>query len=555
MRLFLWILFFAALISSCATSPITDTPTADQRPPVADQRPTDIRPPTPEQRPTATLQAQTSASAPTTVQLQDTATPPATASPSPSSTPALEIAPLDVQAQAAALLPDFHGDLDRANEWNRYTIEATIDPSARTIAGHERLEYTNRDTVTLGTLYFHLYPNLPDFGGQLAIDDVAVDGQTIDVAYELRRYLLRIELPQPLPPGASTVVSLEFSTRAPQNAAAKYGAFNKQGGVLALASSYPIVAMVRGGAWDIGWPDGRGDFVNSETALYELTLTAPADWQIISTGVVRDGRLDGGQQTARIISGPQRDVMVAVAQYEAISSDAEGTRITAYFRPGHANGGRIVLDSAIRALQTYNTRYGRYPLAELDLLEVDARTFFGVEYPGMILLQSNLYTGRPGELAITTAHEVGHQWWYSLVGNDVQTEAWLDEALASYSEIVYAEAAGGAAAAERALAGFRQRYRGAVAAGRDAPIEQPTASFRGNYVALVYGKAVLFFQALRKQIGEAAFDRFLHEYYAQHRYGFVQGSDLLDSAERACGCELDELYANWITRVTPVDVP
>jgi aminopeptidase N len=479
---------------------------------------------------------------------------PPTATPQPEVS-TTEPAPLVPEAQSAALLPDFQSDLVQANNWNRYSIEATIDPAARTFTGRERLEYTNRDTATLEQIYFHLYPNLPDFGGQLEIHTVAIDGQAMPVNYEQRRYLLRVDLRQPLPPGASVAVSLEFTTRAPENAAAKYGAFNKQGGVLALASSYPIAAMVRGGAWDIGWPDGRGDFVNSETALYALTLTAPADWQLITTGVAIDGRLDGGQQEVAIVSGPQRDVMIALAQYQVVSADAGGTRINSYFRPGQDAGGQLALDSAVRAVRAFNARYGRYPLAELDLLEVDARTFLGVEYPGMILLQSNLYANRPGGLEITTAHEVGHQWWYSIVGNNVQTEAWLDEALASYSEIVYAEEVGGAAAAERALEGFRQRYRDVVAAGRDAPIEQPTAAFQGNYVALVYGKAVLFFQALRTQIGDAAFDRFLHEYYAQHRYGFVGGGDLLASAENACGCELDELYANWITRVAPVEIP
>jgi aminopeptidase N len=72
---------------------------------------------------------------------------------------------------------------------------------------------------------------------------------------------------------------------------------------------------------------------------------------------------------------------------------------------------------------------------------------------------------------------------------------------------------------------------------------------------LVYGKAVLFFQALRVTIGEEAFDRFLHDYYARRHYGFVGGGTLLADAEGACGCELDALYAAWITSVTPVDIP
>jgi aminopeptidase N len=481
-----------------------------------------------------------------------TEVPPSSASAAPAE-PAGRDAPLNLQDQTSALLPDFRGDLDRAGDWNRYTIRAALDPDARTIAGHLQLEYTNRDSVALDKLYFHLYPNLPDFAGRLDISAVGVNGQPVAVVYELRRYLLRVDLPQPLPPGGSTAVTLDFRTRAPLNASRLYGAFNKEGGILALASSYPIAAIVRGGAWDIGWPDGKGDFVNSETALYDVTLAAPANWQIVTTGVALERQIDG-QQTARFVSGPQRDFMIALAQFGQVSADVDGTRINSYYRRGDGAGGQAALDAAVEALRTFNTRYGRYPLAELDVVEVNARTFLGVEYPGLIMIEHNLYA-QPGQLEITVAHEVGHQWWYSLVGNDVQTEAWLDEALASYSQVVYQEQIHGPEAAERELEGFRQRYRNVLAAGRDAPVAQPTAAFRGNYVSLVYGKAVLFFQALRKQIGDEAFDRFLHDYYANHRYGFIGGANLLADAKGACGCDLDQLYADWITGVGPVEVP
>ncbi|MFL5807483.1 MAG: M1 family metallopeptidase [Roseiflexaceae bacterium] len=548
MRRILWKALLAVLLTSCAnpslvsSPPPTAPPTDDRRPTTDDRRPTTDEP---------TIAAPTAppTSAPPTAELASPA--PTTAQPAPS---APFGAPLDPQGQAAALLPDFRSDLDQAGAWNRYTIDAAIDPGARTIAGRLRLEYTNHDTARLDALYFHLYPNLPDFAGRLDVTALAVDGQALPIVYELRRYLLRVDLRRPLAPGESAAVTLDFTTRAPQNASGKYGAFNKEGGVLALASSYPIAAIVRGGTWDIGWPDGRGDFVNSETALYDVTLTAPADWQLITTGVVADGRLDGGQQTARIVSGPQRDFMISAAQYGVASAEVNGTRVNSYYRPGDAAGGQAALQAAGNALRAFNARYGRYPLAELDVVEVSARSFLGVEYPGMILIQSNLY-GQGGGLEITVAHEVGHQWWYSLVGNNVQTAAWLDEALASYSQIVYQEQVHGPEAAERELEGFRQRYRDAVAAGRDAPVDQPTAAFRGNYVAIVYGKAVLFFQALRKQIGDTAFDRFLHDYYANRRYGFVTGADLLASAEGACSCNLDDLYRDWITRATPMELP
>jgi aminopeptidase N len=462
--------------------------------------------------------------------------------------------PLDPRAQARALLPEFAGDLDRAGEWNRYTISAAIDPQARTVAGRERLEYTNRDSVALDRLYFHLYPNLRDFAGRLDVSALVVDGQPQQAIYESQRYLLRVNLPQPLAPGATTTVAFDFATSAPLNASAQfYGAFNEENGVLALASAYPIAAIVRGGVWDIGRPDPRGDFVNSETALYDVTLTAPASWSLATTGVVIDGRLDSGLQTARIVSGPQRDFLISATQLKQASADVDGTRINSYYRSEHEQGGQRALQVAADSLRIFNKRYGRYPLAELDVIEVAARTFLGVEYPGLVMIEQALYDGNG--LDSTVAHEVAHQWWYSQVGNNVQTESWLDEALASYSQIVYQEEIGGPAAAEAELDFFRQRYRTAVANGRDAPVEQPNTAFRGNYVALVYGKAVLFFQAMRKQIGEEAFDRFLHAHYAQHRYDYISSADLLADAEGACSCDLHPLYENWITKVVPVELP
>jgi aminopeptidase N len=586
MRQIARLLLLVVWLTACAGSNTAEVPsptTNDQQPTIATptNQPTIVRtvpPPTiaATEQPTTIPQVATIAPTdqPTTAPTIEPATAPATATLAaapatepptaapppapPTAAPALPAAqpeaPLDPQTQAAALLPDFRGDLGRAAEWNRYTIAATIDPDARTIAGRLRLEYTNRDGAPLGQIYFHLYPNHPDFGGRLDISAATVDGRAVALNYELRRYLLRLDLPGPLAPGATTTVALDFATRAPLNAANMYGAFNLEAGVLALASSYPIAAMVRGGAWDIGWPDSRGDFVNSETALYDVTLTAPVAWALATTGVAIDGRLDGGQQTARFVSGPQRDFMITATQLAHVGADVNGTRVNSYYRRGHEAGGQVVAEAAANALRAFNERYGGYPLAELDLVEVNARTFLGVEYPGVILMQSNLYN-QPKALEITVAHEVGHQWWYSQVGNDVQTAAWLDEALASYSQIVYQEQIYGPEAAERELEGFRQRYRDVVAAGRDAPVAQPNTAFRGNYVAIVYGKAVLFFQALRRQIGDAAFDRFLHDYYTQHRYGFVTGADLLASAEGACTCELDQLYADWITGVGPVEVP
>ncbi|GAB4193138.1 MAG: M1 family metallopeptidase [Roseiflexaceae bacterium] len=558
-----WMILVAVALAGCApaqTAAPTPNPTALPAEPTANI-PAATPAPAAQTATAPTAEATTEATvAPTTQAAAPASGPTAEATVAPlakeafAAPEALLEQPFDLAAQASALLPEAQSDLDRAGEWNRYTIVATLDAQARTLSGRQRVEYTNRDSVALADLYFRLYPNLRDFGGRLTVSGVTVDGKTARISNP-RADLLRVRLPTALEPGASATLLLNFNTRAPANASrTNYGAFNKENGMFGLASAYPLLAVVRGGRWDIAPLDGKGDFVNAETALYDVTLTGPSDWKLVTTGVAIDYQAQGASQRARFVSGPQREFTITALQLEQASAEVEGTRINSFFRSGSAAGGQGALQAASNSLRAFNKRYGRYPLAELDVIEMDARSFLGVEYPGLIMIEHALYS-QPGILEITVAHEVGHQWWYSIVGNDVQRASWLDEALASYSQIIYQEEVYGPEAAERELDGFRARYTQNRQAGRDAPVEQPNANFRGNYVALVYGKSVLFFQALRVQLGEPGFDRFLHEYYARHRYGYVSGADVVATANDVCGCDVGPLYADWITRTVPLEVP
>jgi aminopeptidase N len=53
----------------------------------------------------------------------------------------------------------------------------------------------------------------------------------------------------------------------------------------------------------------------------------------------------------------------------------------------------------------------------------------GIEFPNHVMQA-------PGSAARSVVHEVAHQWFYSLVGNDQARDPWLDEGLASYVEFV-----------------------------------------------------------------------------------------------------------------------
>ncbi|MFV9503552.1 MAG: M1 family metallopeptidase [Oscillochloridaceae bacterium umkhey_bin13] len=475
--------------------------------------------------------------------------------------PALPFRPTDqfLSDQAAALRPEQRGDLALAEQWDRYQITLSLLPAERRARGTLRLTLTNRTAAPYERLYFRLYPNHADYGGRLDVTGARIAGRPAASGTEQRDTLIWLALPQPLAPGASTVAELDFVARTPRNASANsFGAFNQEAGLWSLAGFYPMLARQRGAeGWDRRPLSSRGDFAVSDTALYDVTVTAPTGWNLVSTGVrVGLDPLNGGLRRERFVSGPQREFYLGATNgLDQASSTVDGVRVVSHYQRSNPEAGRRALQYAEAALRAFNQRYGQYPLAELEVLQGAMTTFLGMEYPGVVLIDQGLYRREGRLLETTVVHEVAHQWWYSLVGNDAQSEPWLDEGLSSYAQVLYYEQIGAPELAAAELEAYRATYRRLREQGRDVPLGTPPAGLRGIYVPVIYAKGALFFHALRGQIGEEAFARFLNHYYTQGRYGFASGPDLLLSAETACSCDLASFYAAWVTDGTSVPIP
>ena len=204
----------------------------------------------------------------------------------------------------------------------------------------------------------------------------------------------------------------------------------------------------------------------------------------------------------------------------------------------------------LTAVETFNARFGPYPYSELDLVST-ATSALGVEYPGIMALTERLYDREYGQyLESTTAHEVAHQWFYNVVGNDQVDEPWLDEALTQYATLLYFTDQYGAAGEQ----GFRESLQGrwSRADGEEIPIGLPVAAYSeggeyaGTYGAIVYGRGPLFFEALQEEMGQEAFDAFLRDYYQRYQWGIATTEGLRALAEQHCGCNLQALFEEWV---------
>ncbi len=331
-------------------------------------------------------------------------------------------------------------DLSQLEHLTRYDIDLTISMESLILTGRQKTLYRNNEGVELQELYFNLFPNSSRFGGSIEIEAASVGQQEVPFEYVLDGTAARVSLLEPIPPGDAATVTLDFAGRVPRVQENHYLVFVYAQGVLSLGDWHPMVAVYDDEGWNLDFPESNiGEIVYSESALYTVRLTLPAGLTVIATGVEAERRPnDDGTETLLYYGGPVRDFHIVVGdRYEVASAVAGGAEINSYYWPENEDCGAQALWFASLALNLYSQLFGSFPFSELDLVEVDLWPW-GIEWPGLILVGEPLYSD-PGESCGEwhVVHEVAHQWWYSVVGNDQVDEPWLDEALANYSTGLY----------------------------------------------------------------------------------------------------------------------
>jgi len=282
-------------------------------------------------------------------------------------------------------------------------------------------------------------------------------------------------------------------------------------------------------------------------------VTAPKDLMLVTSGQ-RVAFDEAGQvQSILVASGPARDFFLAASpDYQEVSETFGEVTIRAYASSNSMDGAKFALEVAADAIDVFNNRYGSYPYSELDLVSTP-NLALGIEYPGAIALTTRIYdvgNGARGsqEAAIlesTVAHEVGHQYFYNLVGNDQLDDPWLDEALAQFVTLQYYTDLFGIDAAQGFHSYLTQRWSKVDFA--KIPIGMPVASYQNTeYGPIVYGRGPLFVEALREKMGESAFDAFLREYTETLSWDIATPETFQSLAEKHCACDLDQLFDEWV---------
>jgi hypothetical protein len=448
---------------------------------------------------------------------------------------------------ARAMRPPFAADIKTFGDLPRYDLRIWIDTEAGVLTGTEQIDFSNRTGAPLHDIALRLYPNFPadvfGKGGDVRMDvsGAAVAGRLADVQYAAQHTAALLALPEPLNAGAAATLSVTYTaTLRPW-----------RDGTWPLPSYYPMLAVHDSTGWRLDVTT-FADHVYAESALYSAEITAPAGLSVAATGTtIATQTHDDRSTTYSVRSGPVREFALTVGDFsmtQAVAGANGDVALNVYTARRSGLDTKQIADLAAEALADFDRRFGSYPYAELDIQLLPYDYDGGDEYPGLILLYSDAQVD--AGTRYVAAHEVAHQWWYGVVGNDIYRSPWLDEALAQYSGIVYDEDIAGAAVAETDWEReVLRRYRGALDDG-DLPIglgigDYPTFNV---YYRTIYGKGPVFLGTLREQLGDEAFFKGLQIYYQSQRYQVATTEDIQRAFEQASGRDLNAIFAKWVSQ-------
>jgi hypothetical protein len=404
-----------------------------------------------------------------------------------------------------------------------YTVRLRSDASGRTWSGWESVSFSNADVDPLARVWFRLWSNGLDGCDPMAIT-IARPSSGSWGAPTTDCTAIPVDLDSPLAPGART--RLRFDLRI--HVAARNDRFGYAGGMSLLGTALPTLAVHDDLGWHLDPFVDFGESFYSVVGRYRVTLDVPAALSTPTTGQ-QVAVSDAGDRTIRTyVADDVRDFEWAAGALRQVQATDGGHTVRVWYRPSLVTltKARHVLGLARTSMATYADAFGDYPYPEVDVVLTRFRRYGGMEYPQIVF-------ANPEDRVVT--HELAHQWWYGIVGDDEYADPWLDESFATWSM-------------------FLPLKPWAACQSYDWP--SPTARITNDMAywsdhtdeyGTIYGGGGCMLADLAHRFGLARFEAILAAYAGDHRFGIVRTEDFTSAIEQAAAQDLPglDMAAYW----------
>lgn len=271
-----------------------------------------------------------------------------------------------------------------------------------------------------------------------------------------------------------------------------------------------------------------------DKATFALTARVPDGWAVVSNGVDSPPTSADGQTTYRWrLTSPTATYLttVGIDRWTVVRSALPGgLPVIDAYAPG-AQRAKANEDRLPEIIEFLSTRFGGYPFEAAGGIFLSAGLGYALE------TQTRPVYPPDADLEFIV-HENAHQWF----GNSVTVANWADiclnECFATYAQWLWREAKQGA--------DLDAQYRSEVRRTGNGLWNRKLYDMgAGNEFRGVYSKGVLAVHALRRQLGDGAFDAVVKSWLTAHRGGNASWPQFEAHAEQVSGQQLDGFFAAW----------
>ena len=499
---------------------------------------------------------------------------------------------------------------DYWQQWVEYDMHVTLNADAKVLTANSDLLYVNHSPDTLDQMLMQLYHNAfnagtiaeqvwIDYGEPFDLDKgwTGISIQKASTDSILLEHLIRddtildIALNQPLPPGDTLRFSLAWTSKIHPH----IDRSGWKGQQFDFAQWYPKFVVYDENGWH---DDPFGDWGEFYGEVGNLTvhLDVPEEQIVCATGVVIEGdpgwndvsvdtsrnweewvaefREDRGTNLAKLDSSDRRQVSFFAENvhdfawlcspdfvYEHGQWNDIDIHVLFTTQVG-ASWTKDVVQWGVNSIQWLSEKFGMYSWPQMTI--VKALLTGGMEYPMLVMDVSDSES--------LTAHEIGHNWFFGILGNDELDDPWLDEGFTTFQARWYMEhhyPDNGYDLTRDNITRFesenlpRQMYQEAdlkpVIRYQLSPSNEPIATHSfdfkgyGSYRDNVYSKSSIMLDMLKNYLGEERFLMGMRLYYSRWALKHVNEDRFIKAMEDGSGEELDWFFDQWLHTTHYVD--
>lgn len=442
-----------------------------------------------------------------------------------------------------------------------YDIVCEYDENSYTLTCEQNVNYVNNSNNTLNEICFFLYPNSfkeiavsnayydraypnGDSFGDIEIKSVKIGDKDAEFNIE-NEAILNVILFNDLFPNENIEINLSYVvTLANVNHRLGYG-----DNAVNFGNFYPILCVYDDGFVKNSFAS-NGDPFYSDIANYNVQITFPSNYTLATSGEVLRSTNENSKTTTEIKGEKLRDFcFVLSTKFVVISKTINDVNVNYYYYDDE--NAEEYLTLACEVIEEFSSSFGDYPYKNVNVVKTNF-CFGGMEYPNLVYISDEIADAETYRYVIV--HELAHQWWYSLVGNNEYEEAWLDESLTEYSTALFFERHDYGLNYDDIIAGADSTYRlfvdvySNVLGDVDESMNRNLGEFETEpeYVNCVYTKGVLMYDSLRKTLGDSKFFKCLKDYFENFRYKNASGADLINSFSSSSHRNLEGYFSSWL---------